>query len=207
MKVLLINGSPRLNGNTSVALNEVAKTLEENGIETTTFQVGTENIRGCIHCGKCHELHNGCIFDDEVNELAKILKDCDGLVIGSPVYYASANGTLISLLDRLFYSKNYDLSMKVGASVAVARRGGCSATFDELNKYFTISNMPIASSQYWNSVHGRVQGEANQDLEGLQTMRTLGKNMAFLIKSIQLGKEKFGLPKKETSIATDFIQK
>lgn len=205
MKVLIINGSPRVNGNTSIALNEVKKSLEENGIETISIQIGNKDIRGCIHCGKCLQLGH-CVFNDIVSEVNEIFKECDGLVIGSPVYYASANGTLISFLDRLFYSKQFDTSMKVGASVAVARRGGCSSTFDELNKYFTISNMPVVSSQYWNSVHGRLQGDANQDLEGLQTMRTLGQNMAFLIKSIALGKEQFGLPEYEKHVSTNFIK-
>lgn len=204
MKVLLINGSPRLNGNTSIALNELAKTLNEEGIETETIQIGTKDIRGCIACGTCYKNHK-CIFNDIVNEVAPKFEEADGLVIASPVYYASANGTLISFLDRLFYSTNFDKTMKVGASIAVCRRGGASATFDELNKYFTIASMPVVSSQYWNSVHGRKVGEANKDLEGLQTMRTLGRNMAFLIKSIKLGKEKVGMPKKEPGVMTNFI--
>lgn len=204
MKVLLINGSPRLNGNTSIALNELAKTLNEEGIETETIQIGTKDIRGCIACGTCYKNHK-CIFNDNVNEVAPKFEEADGLVIASPVYYASANGTLISFLDRLFYSTNFDKTMKVGASIAVCRRGGASATFDELNKYFTIASMPVVSSQYWNSVHGRKVGEANKDLEGLQTMRTLGRNMAFLIKSIKLGKEKVGMPKKEPGVMTNFI--
>lgn len=204
MKVLLINGSPRLNGNTSIALNELAKTLNEEGIETETIQIGTKDIRGCIACGTCYKNHK-CIFNDIVNEVAPKFEEADGLVIASPVYYASASGTLISFLDRLFYSTNFDKTMKVGASIAVCRRGGASATFDELNKYFTIASMPVVSSQYWNSVHGRKVGEANKDLEGLQTMRTLGRNMAFLIKSIKLGKEKVGMPKKEPGVMTNFI--
>lgn len=204
MKVLLINGSPRLNGNTSIALNELAKTLNVEGIETETIQIGTKDIRGCIACGTCYKNHK-CIFNDNVNEVAPKFEEADGLVIASPVYYASANGTLISFLDRLFYSTNFDKTMKVGASIAVCRRGGASATFDELNKYFTIASMPVVSSQYWNSVHGRKVGEANKDLEGLQTMRTLGRNMAFLIKSIKLGKEKIGMPKKEPGVMTNFI--
>lgn len=205
MKVLLINGSPRVNGNTSLALKEVEKVLNEEGIETITMQIGSQDIRGCIACNQCRKLGH-CIFDDVVCKANEVFKDCDGLVVASPVYYASANGTLISFLDRLFYSKNFDPSFKVGASIAVARRGGCSATFDELNKYFTISNMPIASSQYWNSVHGREKGEASDDLEGLQTMRTLARNMVFLMKSIQLGKEQFGLPEKEVRVSTNFIR-
>jgi multimeric flavodoxin WrbA len=205
MKVLMINGSPRVNGNTSVALNEMKKTFEEEGIEVEIAQIGNKDIRGCIACNSCAE--NGkCVFDDTVNELAQKFEECDGLVVASPVYYASANATLIAFLDRLLYSTHFDKTMKVGASVVVARRGGLSSTFDELNKYFTISSMPIASSKYWNSVHGRTQGEAEQDLEGLQTMRVLARNMSFLIKSIALGKEKYGLPEKEERVATNFIR-
>ena len=177
-KVLIINGSPKENGNTSIAVLEIAKALEEEGIETVNIRVGSDAIRGCIACGYCAK--NGkCVFNDKVNEIAQILKEADGLVIASPVYYASANATLIACLDRLFYSTHFDMRFKVGASVVVARRGGCSSTFDELNKYFTISSMPIVSSQYWNSVHGLVPGDAKEDLEGLQTMRTLAHNMAF----------------------------
>ena len=205
MKVLIINGSPRVGVNTALAVNEMTKVFAGEGIEADVMQIGAKDIRGCIACGKCSELGK-CIFDDEVNEAAKKFEEADGLVIASPVYYASANGTIISFLDRLFYSSNFDMSMKVGASVVCARRGGCSATFDELNKYFTISNMPIASSQYWNSIHGRAKGEADLDEEGKQTMRTLARNMSFLMKSIALGKEKFGLPKKEDRVATNFIR-
>lgn len=205
MKVLIINGSPRVGGNTALAVNEMTKVFAEEGIEADVMQVGAKDIRGCIACGKCEELGK-CIFDDEVNIAAKRFEEADGLVIASPVYYASANGTLISFLDRLFYSSNFDMSMKVGASVVCARRGGCSATFDELNKYFTISGMPIASGQYWNSIHGRAAGEAELDEEGRQSMRTLARNMTFLMKSIALGKEKFGLPEKEEPIATNFIR-
>ena len=204
MKALIINGSPRLGGNTSIAVNEVEKTLNKNGIETEVIQIGDKDITGCKACEYCH-LHGECIKKDIVNEIAKKFEVADALVIATPVYYASANGTLISLLDRLFYSTSFDKTMKVGASIAVARRGGCSSTFDELNKYFTISGMPIASSQYWNSVHGRKVGEAEKDLEGLQTMRTLGENISFLIKAIQLGKEKYGLPNKEKHVYTNFI--
>ena len=207
MKVLMINGSPRQNGNTSIALAEMARIFEENGIETETVQVGNQAIRGCLACGRCRKEGLGkCIFDDAVNEVAPKFAECDGLVVGSPVYYASANGTLISFLDRLFYSTSFDKTMKVGASVVVARRGGLSATFDELNKYFAISGMPIAPSQYWNSVHGLSAGEAEEDAEGLQTMRTLARNMSFLIKSIAMGKEAMGLPEKEQKIATSFIR-
>ena len=205
MKVLMLNGSPRVGGNTSIALNEVKGVLEAEGIEVEIIQVGNKDIKGCRGCLYCKE-KGKCVNDDIVNEIAAKLEAADGLVIGSPVYYASANGTLICLLDRLFYSTKFNKTMKVGASVAVARRGGCSATFDELNKYFTISGMPVVSSQYWNSVHGRLPGDAEQDGEGLQTMRTLGRNMAFLIKSIALGKEKYGLPEKEPGIMTSFIR-
>ncbi len=205
MKVLILNGSPRKNGNTSIALNEVKKTLEQENIEVELIQVGNMDISGCKGCLYCKE-HGKCVKNDIVNELAVKLEQADGLVVGSPVYYAAANGTLVCLLNRLFYSTKFNKSMKVGASVAVARRGGCSATFDELNKYFTISGMPIASSQYWNSVHGRAPGDAENDGEGLQTMRTMAKNMAFLIKSIALGKEKYGLPEKEAPIMTSFIK-
>ena len=206
MKVLILNGSPRANGNTHLALDEMIKIFKANEIDIHYVQVGQMNIRGCIACASCHNGKDGCVFDDIVNELAPILKECDGMVIASPVYYANANPTLISLLDRLFYSTSFDKRMKVGASVAVARRGGCSSTFDQLNKYFTYSGMPLASSQYWNSVHGGAKGEAEQDLEGLQTMRTLANNMVFLMKSIQLGKEKFGLPQKEVPARTSFIR-
>ena len=193
MKVLIINGSPRVNGNTSIAVDEVAKTFEAEGIETEIIRIGNKDVRGCIACGSCAE-SGKCVFDDVVNELASKFEEAEGLIIASPVYYASANATLIACLDRLFYSTHFDKTMKVGASIVVARRGGCSATYDELNKYFTISGMPVASSQYWNSVHGGGKGDAKQDLEGLRTMRVLGKNMAFLMKSIALGKEKYGLP-------------
>ena len=205
MKVLLINGSPRPDGNTTIALDEMTRVFKEQGIETEVMQVGNKAIRGCIACGACAKAGK-CVFDDDVNKAAAILREADGLVIASPVYYASANGTMISFLDRLFQSAKFDKTMKVGASVAVARRGGCSATFDELNKYFTICGMPVASSQYWNSVHGRMKGEALKDEEGLQTMRTLAANMAFLIKSIALGKEKYGIPQKEEWKPTHFIR-
>lgn len=205
MKVLLLNGSPRVNGNTMVALNEMVKVFAEEGVEAEIIQVGSRQTRGCIACGACGK--NGkCVFDDVVNEIAPKFEEADGIVVASPVYYASANATLIACLDRLFYSTSFDKRMKVGASVAIARRGGCSATFDELNKYFTISGMPVASSQYWNSVHGGAAGEALQDAEGLQTMRTLAKNMTFLMKSIALGKEKYGLPEVEPRQSTSFIR-
>lgn len=205
MKVLIINGSPRVNGNTSVAVREMEKVFAEEGVETEVVQVGNKDIRGCIACGYCRE-SGKCVFNDLVNELAPKFEEADGLVVASPVYYASANATLIACLTRLFYSTPFDKSMKVGASVVCARRGGCSATFDELNKFFTISNMPIASSQYWNSIHGREQGQAEMDEEGRQTMRVLARNMSFLMKSIALGKEKYGLPEKEEHLWTHFIR-
>jgi multimeric flavodoxin WrbA len=204
MKVLLINGSPNAHGCTYTALSEVAKTLEENGVSTEIVHVGHLNIRGCISCGKCTP-DGHCIFDDIVNEVGDKMRAADGLVVGSPVYYASSNATLNALLDRMFFSNRTDLTMKVGACVVSARRGGCSSTFDQLNKYFTISGMPIASSQYWNSVHGFTPDDVRKDKEGLQVMRALGRNMAFLIKSIALGKEQFGLPEKEKRVATNFI--
>lgn len=205
MKVLMINGSPRREGNTSIALKEMEQIFLQEDIEVETVQIGNKDIRGCIACYSCKE-KGRCVFDDEVNQLAAKFEEADGLVIASPVYYASANATLIACLDRLFYSTHFDKTMKVGASVTVARRGGCSSTFDELNKYFTITGMPVASSQYWNSVHGRDPKEAEQDAEGLQTMRTLARNMAFLMKSIALGKEAYGLPEKETRVSTNFIR-
>ena len=205
MKVLLLNGSPRKSGNTSIALEEMRKVFEAEGVEAEIVQVGNQAVRGCVACGGCGKLGK-CVFDDVVNELAPKFEAADGLVAASPVYYASANATLIAVLDRLFYSTHFDKTMKIGASVVCARRGGCSATFDELNKYFTISNMPIASSQYWNSIHGRTQGEAVMDEEGRQTMRVLARNMTFLMKSIALGKEAFGLPETEERTATSFIR-
>ena len=204
MKVLMINGSPRENGNTAIALDEMKNVFEAEGVETEIVQVGNKNVRGCVACGRCAKLGK-CVFDDIVNELAPDFEAADGLVIASPVYYASANATLIAVLDRLFYSTPFSKAMKVGASVVCARRGGCSATFDELNKYFTITNMPVASSQYWNSIHGCEPGDAVQDEEGRQTMRTLARNMTFLMKSIALGKEKYGLPDIEKHIFTNFI--
>ena len=205
MKVLMINGSPRANGNTSLALKEMEKIFHENGIETEIVTVGNKEMRGCIGCATCAE-RGKCVFDDLVNETAPKFEAADGLVIASPVYYASANGTLISFLDRLFYSSHFDKTMKVGASVAVGRRAGTTATFDELNKYFTIASMPIASSTYWNNVHGRERGQAVEDKEGMQSLRTLARNMTFLMKSIELGKEKYGLPEKEDRIWTHFVR-
>lgn len=205
MKVLMLNGSPRANGNTALALKELEKVFAAEGIEVETVQLGNKPIRGCVACGGCYKAGR-CVLDDSLEELAAKFQEADGLVVASPVYYASANATLIAALDRLFYSTRFDKTMKVGASVAVARRGGCSAAFDQLNKYFTISGMPVASSRYWNSVHGAAPGEAQQDEEGLVTMRTLARNMAFLMKSIALGKEKYGLPKKEKGKMTNFIR-
>ena len=205
MKVLVLNGSPRENGNTKRALDEVIGIFNEEGIEVEYVQVGNMQIAGCRGCSACFKLGH-CVIEDVLLDIAKKLEECDGMVVGSPVYYAAANSTLTSLLDRLFYSTRFDKRMKVGASVAVARRGGCSSTFDQLNKYFTISGMPIASSQYWNSVHGARLGEAEGDLEGLQTMRTLARNMVFLMKSIALGREKYGLPEKEKGQFTNFIR-
>lgn len=204
MKVLMLNGSPRKEGNTSIALKEMERVFIQEGIQAEIVHVGNKEIRGCVACNTCRKTGH-CVFEDQVNELAGKFQQADGLVVASPVYYASANSTLTACLDRLFYSTSFDKTMKVGASVAVARRGGCSATFDQLNKYFTISGMPVASSQYWNSVHGREKGEAAQDLEGLQTMRVLARNMTFLMKSIALGKETYGLPEKEEHVFTHFI--
>ena len=206
MKVLMINGSPRNDGNSKIALDEMTAIFEQEGIEVECIAVGKEAIHGCVACGGCGKLGK-CVFDDDiVNEIAAKFEAADGLVVASPVYYASANGTLVCLLDRLFFSTSFDKTMKVGASVAVCRRGGASAAFDVLNKYFTISGMPVASSQYWNSVHGMAPGEAAEDAEGLQTMRTLARNMTFLMKSIALGKEKYGLPEREPIISTHFIR-
>ena len=205
IKVLMINGSPRAEGNTALALHEMERVFAEQGIQVETVQIGGQAIRGCVACNGCAKLGK-CVYDDIVNELAVKFEKADGLVVASPVYYASANATLIACLDRLFYSSHFDKTMKVGAAVAAARRGGLSSTFDELNKFFTISGMPVASSQYWNSIHGRLPGEAAQDAEGLQTMRTLARNMAFLVKSIALGREKYGLPEREEPLRTHFIR-
>lgn len=205
MKVLLINGSPKVKGNTAFALEQMASVFAEQGIETELIHVGNLPIRGCLACGSCYKTGK-CVIDDVVNEVAPKFEEADGIVVGSPVYYASANATLIAFLDRLFYSTRFDKRMKVGAGIAVARRGGCSSTFDELNKYFTISEMPVASSCYWNSIHGGMPGEAAQDAEGIRTVRTLAKNMAFLMKSIALGKEAYGLPEREPKAFTNFIR-
>ena len=205
MKVLMINGSPKAGGNTAAALGEMEKIFAQEGVETELIHVGNQVVRGCIGCGQCAE-KGRCVFDDAVNQAAPKFEACDGLVVGSPVYYASANATLVAFLTRLFYSTHFDKRMKVGAAVVAARRGGLSATFDELNKFFTISGMPVASSQYWNSVHGRLPGEAAGDAEGLQTMRTLARNMTFLMKSIQLGRDAYGLPEREQAQRTNFIR-
>lgn len=205
MKVILLNGSPRENGNTFLSLCEMAKVLNKEGIETEIIQVGKSTVRGCVACGGCGKIGK-CVFNDIVNEIAPKFEAADGLVVGTPVYYAMANGTITSLLQRLFYSTPFSKAMKVGASAVIARRGGLSSTYDEVNKFFGISSMPIASGQYWNSVHGGAPGEAFQDEEGMQGMRTLARNMAFLIKSIALGKEKYGLPEREKAVWTNFVR-
>ena len=205
MKVLLINGSPKAKGNTALALGEMAAVFAEQGIETETIHVGNKDIRGCIACGTCGK-KGKCVFDDLVNEVAPKFEAADGIVVGSPVYYAGPNATVTAFLDRLFYSTSFDKTMKVGAAAVVCRRGGASATYDRLNKYFTISGMPVASSYYWNSVHGMTPGEAAQDAEGLRNMRMVARNMAFLVKSIALGRERFGLPVKEKGEMTNFIR-
>lgn len=205
MKVLMINGSPRAEGNTALALREMISVFDRQGAETEVVQVGQLDVRGCVACGFCKK--NGrCVFNDIVNQLAPKFEACDGLVAATPVYYASANATLVAVLDRLFYSTPFDKTMKVGAAVAAARRGGLSSTFDELNKYFTICGMPVASGQYWNGIHGREPGQAEGDAEGRQMMRTLARNMTFLMRSIALGKEKYGLPEKEPFAPTNFIR-
>ncbi|MGI6236903.1 MAG: flavodoxin family protein [Candidatus Excrementavichristensenella sp.] len=205
MKVLMINGSPRKNGNTFTALSAMREIFAAEKIDTHLVQIGSGAIRGCIACDACRQTGR-CAFDDLVNRVAPLLQESDGLVVGSPVYYASANASVIALLDRLFHSTAFDKTMKVGASVAIGRRGGLSSTFDELNKFFTVSGMPVASSQYWNSVHGGAPGEALQDAEGMQTIRVLARNMAFLLKSIALGKETYGLPPKESRVYTNFVR-
>ncbi len=205
MKVLIINGSPHKNGTTYAALAEAERVLNEEGIETETVQVGQLDIRGCAGCYACRKLGH-CVFDDIVVEVAKKFEEADGIIIGSPVHYAAPAGNLISFLDRLFYSTFFKKTMKVGAAVVCARRGGCTAAFDVLNKYFTISGMPVASSTYWNQVHGANAEEAALDLEGMQTMRNMASNMAFMIKSIALGKDKYGMPKRESGVRTNFIK-
>lgn len=204
MKVLLINGSPHKKGNTYIALSEVATALEKEGVATEIVSIGTKAIQGCIACNKCQET-GVCVFNDEpYRTIREKLQQADGVIIGSPVYFAGPNGMLCALIDRLFYSCRSALLYKPAASVAICRRGGASATFDRLNKYFTITNMPVVSSQYWNSVHGRRPGEAVQDLEGLQIMRTLGRNMAWLLKNIH--QNGLQVPESEQTIRTDFIR-
>lgn len=205
MNVLMINGSPRKNGNSALALHEMEEIFHAQGINTEIVQVGNQAIRGCVACLSCKKTGK-CVFDDLVNQTAPKLEQCDGLVVASPVYYASANATLVAFLTRLFYSSPCDCSMKVGAAICSARRSGTTATFDELNKFFAIKGMPIATGQYWNGIHGRAAGEAAEDAEGLQMMRTLAQNMAFLMKSIALGKEQYGLPQKEEFQRTNFIR-
>ena len=205
MKVLLINGSPKADGCIARALKEIEITLAKEGVESETIHVGNKAIRGCVACLGCRKTGK-CVFDDIVNETAEKFEKADGLIIGSPVYYGSANATAVAFMDRLFYSTPFSKTMKVGAAIASARRAGTTATFDELNKYFTISGMPIASGQYWNAVHGSTAEDVEKDEEGLQQMRTLAKNVAFLIKSVALGKEKYGLPEKEAPIRTNFIR-
>ena len=205
MKVLLINGSPKSHGNTAFALSQMAEVFTAQDIEAEIVHIGHLPIRGWVACTSCYKTGT-CTIDDIVNECAAKLEAADGMVVASPVYFASANATLIAFLDRLFYSTHFDKRMKVGASVAVARRGGCSSTFDELNKYFTISGMPVASSHYWNSIHGAAPGEAQQDLEGIATIRNLAKNMAFLMKSIALGKETYGIPEYDPRKRTNYIR-
>jgi len=206
MKVLMINGSPRENGNIALAFHEMERVFQENGVETENILLGKKAVRGCVACETCRK--NGkCVFDDIVNELAEKFREADGLVIGSPVYYGSANGTLMSALQRLFYSTSFDKSLKVGASVVSARRSGCTATFDELNKFFTLSNMPVATSQYWNNIYGWEPGEGNVDQEGRQVMRVLARNMVFLMKSIALGKEQLSVPGgEEARVWTNFVR-
>ena len=204
MKVLLVNGSPHPKGCIVRALKELEETLNKEGIETENILVGNVDVRGCIACGSCMK-NNKCVFDDIVNEVAPKFKEADGIVVGTPVYYAHTNGNVISFLDRLFYSSKFDKTMKVGAAVVSSRRAGSTSAFDEINKYYTISGMPIVSSTYWNEVHGSSAEDVEKDLEGLQTMRNLGYNMAFMIKSINLGKEKYGMPNKEYGTFTNFV--
>ena len=205
MKILIINGSPKNNGNTARALAEAEAIFAAEGIEIENIHVGGEMIRGCIACQACKKTGK-CSINDLVNEVAHKLEECDAILIGSPVHYAAPSATLVAFLDRLFYSTKIDKRMKVGAAIVIARRGGCSSAFDQLNKYFTLSGMPLASGQYWNSVHGALPGQAAEDAEGLQGMRTLARNMVFLLRSIALGKEQYGLPEKEKLVRTNFIR-
>ncbi len=205
MKVLLINGSPHKDGTTFAALSEIQKTLEGEGVESEIIHVGHLATHGCLGCYSCFKTGQ-CIIDDEVNVVAKKLEKADGIIVGSPVHYAAPSGGIICFLDRLFYSARFDKRDKVGAAVVCARRGGCTAAFDVLNKYFTISGMPVVSSTYWNQVHGANGSDALLDEEGMQCMRNLGRNAAFLIKSIRLGKEAYGLPEVEKGKRTNFIR-
>ena len=206
MKVLIINGSPRTEGNTSTALREMEKIFESEGVEYEEISVGGKSLAGCCACGYCSEM-NRCVYDDEVNRAASLLAECDGMVVGSPVYYAMPNGSLVSFLQRLFYSSHHiDKTMKVGAAVVAARRAGTTASFDDLNKFFTISQMPVVSGQYWNNVFGREEGECAQDDEGLQNARVVARNMVFLMRAIRDAKENYGLPIKEKKTATNFIR-
>ena len=205
MQVLMLNGSPHPKGSTDAALREMEAVFHQEGIQTEIIHVGNLPIRGCVACGGCRKTGK-CVFDDIVNEIAEKFRASDGLVVGSPVYYASANATLVALLQRLFHSTAFDKTMKVGAAVASARRGGLTATFDELNKFFTISGMPVASGQYWNGIHGNNAEEARRDADGLQMMRTLARNMSFLMKAIAAQKETSGMPEREAKTATNFIR-
>ncbi len=205
MKVLMLNGSPHTNGNTALALGQLEAIFEQENIKTEIIQVGSQNVHGCTACYGCAKLGK-CVFDDIVNKIASKFKRADGLVVASPVYYAAPNATLSAVLDRLFFSTQFDKAMKVGAALTVGRRGGLSTAFDQLNKYFMISGMPIATSQYWNCAHGQKPGEVLQDEEGMQIMRTLARHMAFLMKSIALGKEAYGVPEREDFIATNFVR-
>lgn len=206
LKVLMLNGSPRAEGNIALAFHEMEGVFEQCGVAYETVLLGKKAIRGCIACETCRE-RGKCVFDDEVNALAEKFREADGLVLGSPVYYGSANGTLLSALQRLFYSTSFDKTMKVGAAVVSARRSGCTASFDELNRFFTIAGMPVASSLYWNNIHGGAPGEGAGDLEGRQVMRTLARNMVFLMQSIQLGRQETGLPEAESPrMWTNFIR-
>ena len=205
MRVLIINGSPRLNGNSTKLINEMVSIFNKENVEVDLYQIGNNAIRGCMACGYCYT-HGQCVFKDDVNDLAKRFELADGLVVTSPVYYGSANGSVISLLDRLFFSSHFDKRFKVGAAFAIARRAGTTATFDELNKYFTINQMPIASGRYWNNGFGREQGQIDKDEEGLQNARVVARNMIFLMKAIKDAKEKYGLPEKEETKYTQFIK-
>ena len=205
MKVLIINGSPRLEGNSTRLVKELTSVFDKENVEVDLYQIGNKAIRGCMACGYCYT-HGECVFKDDVNDLAKRFEQADGLIVIAPVYYGSANGSIISLLDRLFYSSHFDRRFKVGAAFAIARRAGTTATFDELNKYFALNQMPIASGRYWNNGFGREQGQIEEDLEGLQNARIVARNMAFLMRGIALAKEKYGLPEKEEITYTHFIK-